>query len=258
VVGLVGDGVGEDVDRGRLPPLRRPHAVAELTRPRDVALVLRRAVGRGRAHPRRRVLVLAVAPVLPRQVLRLAVVTDDELGLRVDGVVAVGEGELEQLRFGDRLCRARLDAQVAVDAAQVVDLVDEPVALAGAHRVVDGVVLAADVDATRRTDTRAQLAADALLHPILVLVEDVTTVEAERLRALGLRVLHGDDASVVGAVEQLAERDAETVEVPPQRAPSASSWRRSCAVRRASDSSSPHTDSTTAPASAISSICPKP
>ena len=64
---------------------------------------------------------------------------DDQFGLRVDGIRAVGEGELEQLRLGDGLGRARLDAQVAVDAAQVVDLVDEAEALTRRGRVV-GVV----------------------------------------------------------------------------------------------------------------------
>ena len=62
--------------------------------------------------------------------LGLAVVVDDELGLGVDRVTAIGEAELEQLRFGDRLGGAGLDAQVAVDAPQVVDLVDETEALA--------------------------------------------------------------------------------------------------------------------------------
>jgi hypothetical protein len=72
-----------------------------------------------------------VRPVLPRELLGAAVVADDQLGLGVDAVLAVGEAELEQLGLGDRLGRARLDAQVAVDAPQVVDLVDVAVALAG-------------------------------------------------------------------------------------------------------------------------------
>ena len=79
--------------------------------------------------------------------LGAAVVVDEQLVLGVDRVGAVGERELEQLRLGDRLGRARLDAEVAVDAAQVVDLVDEAVALARRHRVVDRVVGAAHVDA---------------------------------------------------------------------------------------------------------------
>ena len=115
-----------------------------------------------------------------------------ELTLRVDRVLAVRERELEQLRLGDRLGRARLDAQVAVDAAQVVDLVDEAVALARRHRGVGRVVGAAHVDALRRAHARAQLAPDALLHPVLVAVEDVATVEALRLRPLVLRVVAGE------------------------------------------------------------------
>ena len=89
--------------------------------------------GDGGPHPGRRVLVLARAPVLPRQVLGLAVVVDEQLVLGVDRVLAVGERELEQLGLGDGLGRAGLDAQVAVDAPQVVDLVDEAVALARAR-----------------------------------------------------------------------------------------------------------------------------
>ena len=142
--------------------------------------------------------VVAVGPVLPRQLLRQAVVVDQQLVLGVDGVGPVGEGELEQLRLGDRLGRAGLDAQVAVDAAQVVDLVDEAVALAGADRVVGRVVGAADVDAAGRAHAGAQLAADALLHAVLVAVEDVTAVEAVRLvplAALVLGVLAGDAAA---------------------------------------------------------------
>ena len=58
-----------------------------------------------------------------------------ELGLGVDGVGTAGEAELEELALGDRLGGARLDAEVAVDAPQEVDLVHEAVALAGRHRV---------------------------------------------------------------------------------------------------------------------------
>ena len=124
-------------------------AVAELSRPRDATLEVGVARRRRRPHPCRGVEVVAFAPVLPRQLLGLAVVTDEQLVLGVDRIAAVRERELEELRLGDRLRGARLDAQVAVDAAQVVDLVDVSVALAGRHRVVDRVVRAADVDAPR-------------------------------------------------------------------------------------------------------------
>ena len=118
----------------------------------------------------------------------MAVVIDQELALGIDGVRSVGEGELEHLRLGDRLGRARLDAQVAMDAAKVVDLVDVAVALARRHRVVRRVVETAHVDAVRRTHAGAQLAADALLHAVLVAVEDVAAVLARLLRTLDRRV----------------------------------------------------------------------
>src|SRR5205085_11709586 len=138
----------------------------------------------------------------------------------------------------DRFRRARLDAQIAVDATQIVDLVDEPVAFAGADRLVGRIVLASDVDAARWADARAQLTADALLHAVFVPVEHVTPVETNGLLALLLRILDRDDASVLAAVEQLAERDAEPFQVTHQRAPSdsRSSFRRRSAVRRASAS----------------------
>src|SRR5262249_23764721 len=156
----------------------RPNAEAELARPADAAFVRGRTTRRGGAHPRARVVVLAARPQLPRHAPGPAVVTDQQLVLGVDGVGAVGERELEELALGDRFGRARLDAQVAVDAPQVIDLVDEAVALPRRDRIVDRVVGAAHVDALRGTDARAQLAPDALLHAVLVPVEDVAAVLA--------------------------------------------------------------------------------
>ena len=126
-----------------------------------------------------------------------------------------------------------------MDAAQVVDLVDEPEALARRRRVVRIVVGAAHVDALGRADAGAQLAADALLHAVLVAVEDVTAVQPVRLRRLDVvgrrparparrrprrgaalqRLPRGAPAGVVLrqplAAEQavLAERDDEALEV---------------------------------------------
>src|SRR5436190_18138203 len=127
--------------------------------------------------------------------------------------MAVRERELEELRLGDRIGRARLDAQVTVDATEIVDLVDEAVALTGAHGRVDGVVLAAHVDATGRAHARAQLASDALLHAVLVAVQDVATMEPDGLRPLLLRIFDRDDAAVFTAVEELAEGDGESVQI---------------------------------------------
>ncbi len=105
-----------------------------------------------------------------------------------------------------------------MDAAQVVDLVDEAVTLAGRDRVVDRVVGAAHVDATRRAHSRAQLAPDALLHAVLVAVEDVTAVHALGLVVLHLRVLGGE-----ARLAHLAQRDEETGEAAHQRNSSMSS-----------------------------------
>src|SRR5262249_52543012 len=116
--------------------------------------------------------------------------------------------ELEQLRLGDRLRRARLDAQVAVDAPQVVDLVDEAVALARADRTIGRVVGAAHVDALRRAHARAELAADALLHAVLVAIEDVTAVRAARLQPL-LHRIRERDALVLADLAQRHEEPGE-------------------------------------------------
>src|SRR5690606_40895807 len=70
-------------------------------------------------------------------------------------ISSVREGELEQMGHRDRFRRARLDAQGAEDTAQEVDLVDEPVPLAGRHRVVGRVVGAPDVDAAGGAGTGA-------------------------------------------------------------------------------------------------------
>ena len=127
-----GRGLGERalVLGGRLTDLGVAHAEAELARPTDATLVDRLARWRGGAHPRAGVVVLVAEPQLPRLPTRAAVVVDEQFGLGVDRVFTVGERELEELGLGDRLGGAGLHAQVAVDAAQVVDLVDEPVALA--------------------------------------------------------------------------------------------------------------------------------
>ena len=193
--------------------LRRADAVPQLARPGHLALVGRGPGRRRGPHPGRGRLVLARRPVLPWELAGPALVVDQQLVLGVDGVVAVGEGELEQLRLGDGLGGAGLDAQVAVDAAEEVDLVDEPVALTRRHRIVRRVVGAPHIDASGRADAGAQLAADALLHAVLVAVEDVAAVEAHRLGPLLLGILGGDDLARVAAVEQLLERDRETFEV---------------------------------------------
>src|SRR5207248_9584674 len=115
-----------------------------------------------------------------------------ELVFGVDRVVAVRPRELEELRLRDRLGGAGLDAEIAMDTAQIVDLVDEAVPLAGRNRVVGRVVGAAYIDAPRRAHTRAQLAPDAFLHAVLVPVEDVTAMTARRQFAPPVGELLGD------------------------------------------------------------------
>src|SRR5690606_15436314 len=128
---------------------------------------------------------------------------------------------------GDRLGRAGLDAEVAVDAPPVVDLVDVAVPLPRRHRGVRGVVGAAHVDAAGRADARAQLAPDAPLHAVLVAVEGVPAVGAYGPRALAALVLRVGPRR--GRLEELAERDAEPVEVGRQARPSSASRpRRRC------------------------------
>src|SRR3712207_7134141 len=49
-------------------------------------------------------------------------------------------------------------------------------------RIVGRVVLAPDVDAPGRAHARAELAADALLHPVLVAVQHVAAVDRKSTR----------------------------------------------------------------------------
>src|ERR1700722_12603532 len=75
--------------------------------------------------------------------------------------------------------------------------------------MVGRVVQAAHVDAVGRADTGAELAADALLHSVLVAVQDVAAVLARLLGLLLLRVLGGDPgpAQVLeGQLESAQER----------------------------------------------------
>jgi hypothetical protein len=124
-----------------------------------------------------------------------AVVIDDEFGLGVNRVGPVGERELEHLGLSNGLGRTCFDAQVAVNAAEIVDLVDVPVTLTRANGVVHGVIESTDVDAVGGTDTGTEFTADALLKTIGVTVELVTAMEAWlwwKLVALFWVLLGGD------------------------------------------------------------------
>ena len=126
-----------------------------------------------------------------------------QLLLRPDRVLARGERQLVVARERERAGGARLDAEAAHDAAQVVDLVVLRVPLPRAGRVLGVVVLPLDPDRVGRARERAELAADALLEAVLVPVQPV----AADVRALGdrrdlLRILLG----VVGAERLLEDR----------------------------------------------------
>src|SRR5450759_3106964 len=183
---------GGVVTEAALAALGSPHPEAKLSRPLHLALEGGTARRGGGPHPSRGVELVFLAPVLPRQVLGHALVIDEQFVLGVDGVVAVGEGELHQLGLGDRLGGTRLHAHVAVDTAQKVDLVDVAVPLTGGHRMVGRIVEAAHIDAVGGADTRTQFAADAFLRAVLVLVEDVATMLARLLGPLLFGVLAGD------------------------------------------------------------------
>ena len=105
-----------------------------------------------------------------------------------------------------------------MDAAQVVDLVDVAKALPRRGRCFGVVVGAPDIDALRRAHAGTQLTADALLHTVLVPVEDMATVESVGLGALlvGLALLEALATAVITGhtvFEELLERDAEALEV---------------------------------------------
>ena len=127
--------------------------------------------------------------------------------LRVDLVVAVVLGDLELVAERDRVERARELAVAAEDAAAHVDLVDARVALACRDAVVGRVLGRDHADAVSRACGRAEGAADALLEPVLVQVQPVTSPEPRVDRPLVLRVLLRDRL-----LEDLLEGDAEALE----------------------------------------------
>jgi hypothetical protein len=65
-----------------------------------------------------------------------------------------------------------------MNAPEIVDLIDKSEALTGRGGIHRVIVLAANIDASRWTDSGAQLTADALLHAVFVAVQDVTSVQA--------------------------------------------------------------------------------
>src|SRR5256714_5155958 len=138
------------------------------------------------------VLLVLAQPHVVRRLLHAGQQRREQHLLGEDEVAPAVPGQLVLVAHGQRAGRAGLDAQPAEDAAGVVDLVRGGVALAGRVPGGLGVVAALDVDRVRRAGPRAQLAADALLQPVRVAVEDVPAVEPGRGRSPYLRVLLGD------------------------------------------------------------------
>ena len=148
----------------------------------------------------------------------------DQLLLGPDEALPVVIGELILVGHGQRPGRARLDAQPAQDAAQVVDLVDAPVPLTRGVALLLGVVRALHVDGVGRAGPGAQLTADALLQPVRPAVELVTAVEAGRGGGLLLGILDG-----IHLLEHRPEGDTEPLdgveEVKHRRPPWRCRWR---------------------------------
>src|SRR4051794_7471865 len=150
----------------------------------------------------RAAVVVALVVAQPHRVRRLLHAREqrsEEVGLLVDQVGAVVVGQLVLVRHRERSCGARLDAQPAQDAAQVVDLVHAAVALARREPLVLGVGRTFDVDRVGRARPGAELAADALLQPVGPAVELVPAVEARSRLLLDEGVLLGDDLAEHGA-----------------------------------------------------------
>src|SRR6201999_2143336 len=91
---------------------------------------------------------------------------DEQLLLGPDQLFPVVVRELVLVGHRERPRGARLDAESAQDAAQVVDLVDVPVPLPGREALLGRVVPALDVDRVGGAGPGAQLAADALFSAV--------------------------------------------------------------------------------------------
>ena len=96
-----------------------------------------------------------------------------------------------------------------MDASEIVDLVDVAKTLTGRNWVLDRIVGATDEDALRGAHTGAEFATDALFHSVFVTIENVTTVNPNRLRRLFFRVLRCH--ALLAA--DLAQADEKTTEV---------------------------------------------
>ena len=96
-----------------------------------------------------------------------------------------------------------------MDAPEIVDLVDVAKTFSGRNWVLNRIVGATHEDALRGTNTSAEFATDALFHSVFVTVENVTTVNTNRLGRLFFRILRCH--ALLAA--DLAQADEKTTEV---------------------------------------------
>src|SRR6266566_3772010 len=185
---LGGGGLAQRALRSVLRDARLPRG--------DAARAEQVVVAFGRAEPHR------VRRRLHRRLER-----GEQLLLGPDQALPVVIGDLVVVGHGQRPGRAGLHAQPAQDAAQVVDLVDVAVPLAGRVALVLGVVRPLHVDGVGGAGPGAQLAADAFLQPVRPPVQLVAAVEPRRRGFLLLRVLDGVDLP-----EHLPEGDAKALD----------------------------------------------
>src|SRR6056297_2441914 len=108
-----------------------------------------------------------------------------QFGLVVEQLLAGLGGKLEIRPLDDRIDRARLLAETAIDAFRHVDVVARGAAAAILARFgVDGYGL-------RRADRLAQLAGDAPFLAVGVSAQRMFAPKARRQRPLFMRVVHG-------------------------------------------------------------------
>src|SRR5262249_14473439 len=146
--------------------------------------------GRSAGGPEQVVVALAVPePHRVRRRLHAGLQRRQQLLLGPDQVLPAVVRDLGIVGHGQRAGRAGLHAQAAEDAAQVVDLINDAVALARGVALLRRVVRALHVDGVGRAGPGAQLAADAFLQAVGPAVELVTAVEPGRGGPLLLGVL---------------------------------------------------------------------
>ena len=106
----------------------------------------------------------------------------------------------------DRIGRAGFNTVTAENAARIVDVIDFRVPLARRDAIRVGILGSFDVNAIRRARRSAQKAADALLQPIFIAMQDVDTAVARLEMNRLVRIILGDRLP-----KHILERDAEAL-----------------------------------------------